>query len=268
MNHHSGWKISQCFLTNRRLFFYLAPALRYQIPLEDITNLAVEKLHYVLRRRESICLTYQKENGLREGKIRFIANDLEKWKKNIFQASLLKVDLKTIEKIAAQLDRDGRDILQYLWSSRYAKINEIAAVIDAPSHMHVLLLIRETINPIAEKVVGCPVLLFERSKADPETGEPVLFSWWLAGRPEDRTPSEDRLLDVFDEGSYIQVIMEVRGVEPTDLKLDIHGDRLTVRSHKIGASLRETFHLPAEVKPDNPQLHLKNNLLEIKLSKV
>jgi len=117
-------------------------------------------------------------------------------------------------------------------------------------------------------VIGCPILSFERSRVDPKTGEKVLFSWWLMGQQEKWIQKEDRLLDIFDEGSYIQVIMEVRGVEASDLKLDVHEDQLTVRSHKIGATLRETFRLPAQVRAHNHQMHLKNNLLEIRLSKV
>ena len=124
------------------------------------------------------------------------------------------------------------------------------------------------VNPVAEKVVGCPILSFERSRVDPETGEKVLFSWWLMGQQEKWIQKEDLLLDIFDEGSHIQVIMEVKGVEASDLRLEVHGDQLTVRSERMGSTLKEIIHLPAEVNPDNHQMHLKNNLLEIKLPKV
>ena len=194
-----------------------------------------------------------------------MVNDIRKWEKTIYQLSLLELDQETIEKIAAQLDSDGQDILWYLWEQRHARIDQLADLIHAPNHMHVLLKIRETINPVADKVIGCPILSFERSKVDAETGEVVFFSWWMMGQQEKCAYSEDRLLDIFDEGNYIQVIMEVRGLTPSDLILDVNGDQLTVRSHAIGASLKETFHLPAEVTADNHRLHLRNNLLEIKL---
>lgn len=248
---------------------YQRLAIRSEIPLNDIKGLATEKLHYVLRTRECLSISYNVREGSREGKIWFIANDLEDWRKKIIsRAALLKVDMGVIERISAQLDSDSHDILWYLWDKRHARIDRLAELIDAPNHMHVLLKIRETINPIAEKVIGCPVLLFERSKADPETGEPVLFSWWLAGQPEERTPSEDRLLDIFDEGSHIQVIMEVRGVEESDLALEVEGDAVTVRSQNMGDSLKETIRLPAEVNPHDYQMQLRNNLLEIRLCKV
>ena len=268
-NFRSGWKVARCVLTNQRLIMYQRPTIRFQIPIDDIRGLAVERLHYVLRKRESLCIVYKAREGLKEDRICFVVNDLEDWREKIIShASILKVGLDTIEKIAVELDSDGRDILWYLWENRHARIDQLAELVDAPSHMHVLLNIRETINPVAEKVVGCPILSFERSKIDPETGEKVLFSWWLIGQHEKRTQSEDRLLDIFDEGSYIQVIMEVKGVEASDIGVDVYADELAVRSKKTGSTWKEIIHLPAEVKPDNHQIHLKNNLLEIILSKV
>jgi len=268
-NFRSGWKVAQCILTNQRLIMYQRPAIRFEIPLDDIKGIAVQRLHYVLRKRESLCIVYKAREGLKEGRICFVVNDLEDWREKIIsQASLLKVGLGTIEKIAAQSDPDSQDILWYLWENRYARIDQLAELIDAPSHMHVLLTIRETINPIAEKVVGCPILSFERSKIDPETGEKVLFSWWLIGQHEKRTQSEEQLLDIFDEGSYIQVIMEVKGVEASDIGVEVYADELTVRSKKTDYTWKEIIHLPVEVNPGNHQMHLKNNLLEIKLLKI
>ena len=248
---------------------YQRPTIRFQIPIDHIRGLAVERLHYVLRKRESLCIVYKAREGSKEGRICFVVNDLEDWREKIIShASILKVGLDTIEKIAAQSDPDSQDILWYLWEKRHARIDQLAELVDAPSHMHVLLNIRETINPIAEKVVGCPILSFERSRVDAETGEKVLFSWWLIGHKEKWPHCEDRLLNIFDEGSHIQVIMEVRAMEASDLSLEVEGDQLMVRSKETGSTWKEIIHLPTEVKPDNHQIHLKNNLLEIKLLKI
>ncbi|MDO9530115.1 MAG: Hsp20/alpha crystallin family protein, partial [Syntrophales bacterium] len=173
----------------------------------------------------------------------------------------------TVEKIAVQLDHDGQDILWYLWDKRHAKIDRLAELIDAPNHMHMLMNIRETINPVAEKVIGCPILSFERSKVDPETGEAVLFSWWLLGKHDKWIQSDDRLLDIFDEDSCIQVVMEVKGIEEPDLRLDVEKNQITVRSVKTGSTWKEIIDLPSEIDPDSHEMYLKNNLLEIKLSK-
>jgi len=267
-NLRSGWKIAQCFLTNQRFIIYQRPAIRFEVALSDIKGLKIERLHYVIRKKECLCLFFRPKKRSEEARIWLITNDPENWRKAIYQASLLKIDPETIDNISAQLSADGLDILWYLWEKRHAKIDQLAELIDAPNHMHVLMEIRETINPVAEKIVGFPVLSFERSKIDPETGEPVLFSWWLAGQPEERTRSEDRLLDIFDEGSHIQVIMEIKGVEQSDLALEVEGGAVMIRSQNIGDSLKETVRLPAEVDPHKYQMHLKNNLLEIRLAKV
>ncbi len=254
-------------MTNQRFIIYQGPEIRLQLLLRDITDLKTEKLHYAIRKKEVLCLLHKVQES--ERMVWVAVNELQKWKERIIsQASLLKVDPETVAKITAHIGGDSQDLLWYLWENRYARIDELAELIDAPSHMHVLMEIRETINPVAEKMLGCPILSFERSKLDPETGEKVLFSWWLAGQPEEPTPSEDRLLDIFDEGLHIQVIMEVRGVEEPDLALEVEGDTLTVRTDKPDCPWKETIQLPVEVKIDGHHMRLRNNLLEIRLLKI
>ncbi|TSA56474.1 MAG: hypothetical protein D4R45_00725 [Planctomycetaceae bacterium] len=263
----SGWKIAWCFLTNRRFIICQGSTIRFNISLDDITDLMVDNVHYVISKKKSLRLFYNSKKDSAKNRIWFVTPDLDDWKKKIRQASLLNVDVATVEKIAAQLDHDGQDILWYLWDKRHARIDQLAELIDAPNHMHVLMNIRETINPFAEKIIGCPILSFERSRVDPETGEAVSFSWWLIGKYDKWVPSDDRLLDIFDEDSYIQVVMEVKGIEEPDLKLDVEKDQIAVMSVKTGSTWKEIIDLPAEIDPDSPEMHLKNNLLEIRLFK-
>ena len=266
--HRAGWRPVECFLTNRRLIFFLRPEIRFHVPLENIQKLHDEKHYYVLKTRPTLRITYLGEKGSRVGNVLFITNKIHLWKEKIQQLCFLKVDHETIQKIAAQLDSDGSEILWYLWKNNHARISRLADIIGARNHMHVLLVIRETINPIAEKLLGCPILSFERKRIDSETGEIITFSWWLIGKKEKFLPNEERLVDIFDEGDLIRVIMEIRGVETGDLKLDFEKDRVTVRCHKIGASLREKLDLPHEVSPEDYDMRIRNNFLEIKLSKV
>ena len=265
--HRAGWRPVECFLTNKRLIFFLRPEIRFQIPLRSIQKLHDEKHYYVLKTRPTLRINYLGEKGSREGRVLFITNKIHIWKKKITQLRFLNVDLSTIQGISAQLDSDGRDILWYLWENGHARINRLAELIQAPTHMHVLLVIRETINPIAEKELGCPILSFEKRKTDPETGEIITFSWWLIGKKECFLPNEERLVDIFDEGEQIRVIMEVKGITPDDLKLDFNGERVTVRCHKIGASLRVELPLETPVSPKEYRLQIRNNLLEIQFNK-
>jgi HSP20 family molecular chaperone IbpA len=265
--HRAGWRPVECFLTNRRLILFLRPEIRFQVPLENIVKLHDEKHYYVLKTRPTLRITYDREKGPGIGKVLFVTNRIHIWKQKILQLCFLNVDFQTLEKIAGRLDVDGRDILWYLWEKGHARINELAELIEAPNHMHVLLVIRDTINPVAEKEVGCSVLSFERQKVDPDTGETILFSWWLVGKKECFLPNRERLVDIFDEGDQIRVIMEVKGISAEDLRLDFNGERITVRCHKIGASLRVELPLGAPVSPTGYALRIRNNLLEIRFNK-
>lgn len=267
-SHRTGWRPVQCFLTNRRLIFYLRPSIQFEVPLKNIKNLGQERHYYAMKTRDALRITYARANGSSAGKVLLITNHTLQWKEKIQQLCFLKLDHETIQKIADQLDSDGSEILWYLWENNHARINRLADVIKAWNHMQVLLVIKETINPIAEKLVGCPILSFERKRIDSETGETITFSWWLIGKKERFLPNEERLVDIFDEGSQIRVIMEVRGVETGDLKLDVDNHRVTVRCHKLGFSLREKLNLPHEVSPEDYDMHIRNNFLEIRLYKV
>lgn len=267
-SHRTGWRPVQSFLTSQRLIFFLRPRIRFQVPIESIRKLDSQRHYYAMKVRDTLCITYDGIEGSRGGKVLFVTNHIHLWKKKIQQLCFLKVDLETIQRIADQLDSDGREIVWYLWENNHARINRLADVIGARNHMHVLLVIKETINPIAEKLIGCPILSFERKRIDSETGETVTFSWWLIGKKERFVPNEERLVDIFDEGTQIRVIMEVRGIETGDLKLDFDKDRVTVRCHKIGASLRQKLDLPHEVSPEGYDMYIRNNFLEIRLSKV
>jgi len=267
-SHRTGWRPVQSFLTSQRLIFYIRPRIRFEVPIEDIRKLDTQKHYYAMKTRDTLCISYDEREGSRGGKVLFVTNHTPLWKEKLQQLCFLKLDHETIQRIADQLDSDGREILWYLWENDHARINRLADVIKAWHHMDVLLVIKETINPIAEKILGCPILSFERKRIDSETGEIITFSWWLIGKKEKFLPNEERLVDIFDEGEEIRVIMDVRGVETGDLKLDFDKDRVTVRCHKIGASLRENLDLPHEVSPEGYDMCIRNNFLEIKLSKV
>ncbi|MCF8145146.1 MAG: hypothetical protein K9N21_14620 [Deltaproteobacteria bacterium] len=266
--HVRGWRPVQIFLTNQRLIYYRRPQIKFQIAVDRIRELTDERHYYVLKVRDALCITYDAIEGSRGGKVLLITNRISEWKAKIQQLCFLKIDFETIQRIADQLDADGREIAWHLWEYRHARINRLADLIAAPDHLHVLSLITETINPISQKLLGCPILSFERKRVDPESGETVTFSWWLIGQKTPLLPSEERLMDIFEEGETIRVIMEVRGVELNDLKLDFTGDQVLVRCHKLGASLRVKLDLPCEVTPHDPMMHIRNGFLEIRLTKV
>lgn len=90
-----------------------------------------------------------------------------------------------IDKIAQQVDEQGVRMLRYLWCRRYASLDELKKISGETSHMKVLIRIREMINPTARRLLGKPIMVFERSAMDYYTGEHILHSWWLN---EEATP--------------------------------------------------------------------------------
>jgi len=266
--HRRGWQPVQIFLTNQRLICYLRPQIKFQIALGRIQKLTDERHYYVLKARDALCIAYDAVEGSRGGRVLLITNRISEWKEKIQHLCFLKIDLETIQRIADQLDADGREIVWRLWECRHARINQLADLIQAPDHLHVLSLITETINPISQKILGCPILSFEKKRVDPESGETVTFSWWMIGQKASLLPSEDRLVDIFEEGETIRIIMEVRGVDPSDLKLDFNGDQVLVRCHKLGASLRVKLDLPHAVTAHDYRMSIKNGFLEMRLKKV
>ena len=75
------------------------------------------------------------------------------------------------------------------------------------------------INPTAEKILGYPILSFESSKVDWETGEKITFSWWVTGQPH--REKEEPLLDIFDEGADLIVYLELFDLNEDTLQLRV-----------------------------------------------
>lgn len=267
-NHpFSGWRPVQSFLTDQRLILYLRPKIRVAVPLASIRRIFSERQYCLLKMREVICVVYGNAGPGKSAKLWFVANELKRWRMLIYQLSLFEVSAETLKQLALQLDFDGQEILWYLWEKGHASIRELCDLLGSQDPAYVLDVIKAVINPIAVKTFACPILCFERRKVDLRTGEPVFFHWWILGKGNCSAHSRDRLVDIFDEGTHVAVLLEVKGVSESDLKVDIDGCRLTLRSHKIGASLRVDMKLPAEVEPTGHSIRIKNNLLQMRLQK-
>jgi len=263
----AGWKVMDCMLTNRRLILWQLRKVIEEIPMDGISDLRTEKHYYVLRRRDAIGIYFRHAGSSRTKVVWIIVNGAHIWKARLFQMALLKVDEKLITILAERLDDSCRAILWHLWETRHARIVELAEVCGTDNHMDVLMHIKDAINPVAVREIGCPLLFFERKRAAPDTGEPILFSWWLAGSREGKPAQKERLMDIFDEGDYFQIILEVKRVEKSDLNISVDGRELTIESRNIRSRWVERFHLPDTAVFDNHQVSLKHSLLEIRLRK-
>jgi len=274
-NLRSGWKPGHLYLTNMRLFLWQPARLIFQVPLESIKKISVQQKGFVLRSKDALCISYlpagregRKAGLAGEGAAQawIMVKDVEMWKNGIFARSLLEINQEEIDKVAEKLDSESRKILLFIWQNRHAAINELASLYDAPNHMDVLRRIRGIINLAGERVIGFPVLTFERSKTDEFTGEKVMFSWWIIG--DDRSKKkEETLLDIFDEGDHLNIIMELKSAREDDILVGVDEDKLTVSCKTPEVDYYEEIALPSKVDREGITRKYHNNVLEIKLQK-
>jgi len=255
------WSLGTLLLTTKKLtFFTYKSRFVWEIPLSSIKELRIEKRVYGVSQSDTICIVYESFGELVKAWI--ISLNLETWRKELYKRILLKVDRETLDKIVTELDADSKEILMCLYENRHARIDILAKLLESPTHMDILLKIREIINPIAEKIIGYPILSFESSKVDWETGEKVLFSWWLAGQPHQE--KEEPLLDIFDEDADLIVYLELLGIKEDKLRLSVANNKLII---DVDKNYHKEIPLPAVVNAKSFTSRYKNNILEVRLKK-
>ncbi|MDO9463985.1 MAG: Hsp20/alpha crystallin family protein [bacterium] len=256
----SKWRLGTLLLTNKKLAFSQLRGIVWETPLSSIKGLRIEKRVYGVSKSDAICVEYESLGELLKAWI--ISLNLETWRKELYERVLLKVDRETLDKIVTELDPGSKGILWFLYENRHARIDILAKLIKSPTHMDVLLKIREIINPTAEKLIGYPILSFESSKVDWETGEKVTFSWWLAGQPY--REKMEPLLDIFDEDAELVVYLEMVGIKEDKLCLSVVNNKLIIDADK---NYHKEISLPAVVNTNSFTKRYKNNILEVRLKK-
>jgi len=107
------------------------------------------------------------------------------------------------------LDDKSKEILWYLYQKRHADIEELSEAVRM-SHYKVLSRLKEVIKPESERIMGKPIVKFEKSRIDRVSGEKALFSWWInAGVPI----IKDGNIELFDEKDRIVMIADLPGLK-------------------------------------------------------
>jgi len=257
----SRWCLGTLLLTPKKLtFFTYKLGFVWETLLNSIKELRIEKRVYGVSQSDTICVVYESFGELSKAWI--VSLNLETWRKELYKRVLLKVNRETLNKIVTELDADSKEILWFLYENRHARIDTLAKLIEAPTHMDILLKIREIINPTAEKIIGYPILSFESSKVDRETSEKVSFSWWLAGQPHKER--KEPLLDIFDEDADLIVYLELLGIKEDKLRLSVANNKLIIDADK---DYHKEIPLPAVVNTKSFTKRYKNNILEVRLKK-
>lgn len=266
------WKLGQLYLTDRRLIFSVPTRVIWEVPLSSIKGTSVEQQRYIAGRvKDTIAIQYQNPINHRLSKAWIIMSELETWRKELYGRTLLKINQEMLTSVSEQLDPLSQELVSYLWQNRHATIVELADLIDAPTHMDVLLRIKGVINPTAERVIGSPLLVFERSRVDDKTGETALFSWWLSGRMVvEETDKKATRVDIFDEEDRIDIVVDFSGlgVSEEDITLRIAGNRVVLSAEAGGEKYYEEIALPSEVNPAEFMRTCHNNILALSLQKL
>lgn len=116
----------------------------------------------------------------------------------------------------------------HLWFNRRAELSELRNVASLESDMDTLLHIKEILNSRARDFFKKEIVVFHPSKFDLETGENVMFNWWLeldkiaAGK---RSP----IIDFFQDDQTIMLLAEVPEVLVDSAEINYRNGILTVK---------------------------------------
>jgi len=267
-NLRSGWKPGYLYLTNQRLFLWQSAKILFQAPLKNIAGISIQQRGFILRSKDALCLSYRQSKTEGFSRAWIMTKDVETWKNRIFERSLLQINQEGIDKIIKELDPQSQSILLFIWQNRHATIGELASLYNAPNHMDVLHRIRDIINPTSQRLIGFSVLVFERSKVDESTAKLVMFNWWIIGGDKLEKDKDEALLDIFDEGDHLNIIMELKGAQEEDILLGVDEDKLTVSCKTLETNYYEEISLPSKVDKEGVVRKYHNNILEVRLQKL
>jgi HSP20 family molecular chaperone IbpA len=167
---------------------------------------------------------------------------------------------RNVNLLMRTLDEKSGQIITYLLRERHAEIRKLADLICASSDMEVLTKIKEVINPRAQKIIGEPLITFEKSKIDPLTGEKITFSWWLKEELMEDAHHE-MLLDVFDEEDCLRVVACLPPQE-RNVDVEVEGDFLIISGKDYHMEVPLFYTVEKMVRKT-----IKNGVLEVKLNK-
>ena len=142
----------------------------------------------------------------------------------------LKISLGSFLKC---LDNRSRAMFWYLWIKGHAGLAELRAVADLENDMDALMHIRKVLNPRAQEYLGRPALVFHRLRLNRETGEQVLFNWWLGIDALSAGERKEPIVDLFEDTGTFTVVAEAPGIEACRAEIGYKNGILTVRLPKI-----------------------------------
>lgn len=131
------------------------------------------------------------------------------------------------------LDNRSRAMFWYLWIKGHAELAELRDVAEFENDMDALRHIRKVLNPRAQEYLGKPAIVFHRLRLNRETGEQVLFNWWLGINALSAGGRKEPIVDLFEDAETVTVVAEAPGIEACRAEIGYRNGILTVRLPKI-----------------------------------
>ena len=185
----------------------------------------------------------------------------------------VRVREEQVRELAAAVGPLGARVLWHLWERRHAGIEELADLVDAPTHMDVLTLLREGINEPARRLLGGPVLVFKERALDQNSQRTVCFTWWLERAEEASEPAPDApdsaqpLVEIHDEGEALLVVATVPGGQAETFRAKVSGRRLLLAAETVHGPCALTVSLPCRVLAKPAKVVSRNTVLSLWLAK-
>ncbi len=259
----SGWRPCRIRLTPNGITLTQGGRPVFDLTADRIAGLRIEGVRSVLgRKKEALCLDYRSGHAKhKRSRLWLTAPNLHAVRERLADLAA-PIDLAALERLASHLDADAESIVWFLWQQRHATVGELAQHARIPSQMDVLLKIREVINPVAEDVLGFPLLTFVPARTDALTGRNVPNSWWLVGArrtQEQRRP--EVTVDTFHEADGFRILACLPCGEARDVSVSFCGGAVEISSDGGGKPARVP--LPPGLEPENCRQTFRNGILEL-----
>jgi HSP20 family molecular chaperone IbpA len=269
---------------------------------------AVERRKFILLRKEVIRLSYAPADEERNRQAWLITPDLGRWLEELMTTTntreglgrpadacgrssrsssalprpmtarardgeAVRVREDQVRELAAAVGPLGARVLWCLWQQRHADIAELADLVDAPTHMDVLTLLREGINEPARRLLGGPVLIFKERALEQSSGRNICFNWWLERAEEasesvsDSPDFAEPLVEIHDEGEALLVAIILPGSKAETPRVEVGGERLLLGAETVDGPCELTVTLPCAVMATPAEVVFRNGVLSLWLTK-
>lgn len=261
----SGWRPCRMRLTPNGITLTQGGRPVFDLVGDRIVGLRIEKVRFALgRKREVLRVEYRAAAGKRgSSRVWLVPRDIDIYTLRDRLVDLAApLNLAAVEGLAPHLDADAESIVRFLWGQRYATIRELAEHTRMPSHMDILLKIREVINPAAEELLGFPLLVFAPARPDTLTGQDVFNSWWILGAGATKMAQRPEIMvDTFDEADGFRILACLPCGEAAEVNVSFSEGQAEISSGEDPKPVRVS--LPAGAEPKNCRRTFRNGILEL-----